>query len=47
LPECWTSSSQIIDAAFNVQAVTTAVHVLQDYLGNSCSEFVKNRSGAH
>jgi hypothetical protein len=47
MPERWTCSSQIIDPELKIQTATTAVHLLRDELGNSCSEFVKNRSGAH
>jgi hypothetical protein len=42
LPEGWTYSSRILDTSLTVQTVTTAAHVLQDELGNSYSEIVKN-----
>lgn len=47
MPERWTYGSQLFNAELKVQTATTAVHLLQDELGNSCSVFVKNRSGAH
>ena len=47
MPERWTYGSHLINAELKVQTATTAVHLLQDELGNSYFEFVKNRSGAH
>ena len=40
--EGWTYSSRILDTAPKAQTATTAVHVLNDELGNSCSEGAKN-----
>ena len=42
VPEGWTYSSRILDSQFRIETATTAAHVLQDELGNSYSEIVKN-----
>ena len=42
LPAGWTYSSRILDTSLKVITVTTVARVLQDELGNSYSELVKN-----
>ena len=42
LPAGWTYSSRILDSSLTVKTVTTVARVLQDELGNSYSELVKN-----
>ena len=42
LPEGWTYSSRILDSEFRIETATTAAHVLQDDLGNSYSEIVRD-----
>ena len=42
LPAGWTYSSRILDSSLKVETVISAARVLQDELGNSYSEWVKN-----
>jgi hypothetical protein len=42
LPAGWTYSSRILDSSLKVETVTSVARVLQDELGNSYSEWVKN-----
>jgi hypothetical protein len=42
LPAGWTYSSRILDSSLKIETVTTVARVLQDELGNSYSELVKN-----
>jgi hypothetical protein len=42
LPAGWTYSSRILESSLKVETVTSVARVLQDELGNSYSELVKN-----
>ena len=42
LPAGWTYSSRILESSLKVETVTSVARVLQDELGNSYSEWVKN-----